>query len=572
MDREQGQFGAASPELRELVRAVCEERLTAQQRDRLEQLLRADEAARMFYVAHVDMSARIQFMFRGQFDALGDALPDGGATWERKAERGNAALPLSVLTSTGQWIASRSLSAWLLLAIVIGGTALVTYVRWEGEDTAPKMAQVVQAAPWVATLDLAVDAEWDGPSPTLTDPRFLAGSELRMKKGLAKLSFSCGAMMLLEGPAVLQFESDLAVVLHSGKMSAEVPEEAIGFTVRTPRANIVDLGTAFGASVDGQGRTEVQVFKGKVDTEVRDPSGQSSRFFQLSEGESLNIGDAKEAVVAFSTNPKAFPRLPALSPAELWNLWRMNRDRVLRDQDLVAYWSFDDKDARDLSANHNDGFPMNSPVYSSEVPPILGGGLCLDVSSGPKFLQVPHSQSLDISDALTVAFWVRGENRQQDWARVISKAGMMNSSGWVIHRACDMNQIRAVVGNQTHRNQSIADIKGVYDNQWHHLVFVFNRGSWQTYLDGAFHSHGTYNHNEGLANKSELIIGAAGEDQMMVGSLDFEGQVDELCIFRRALSADEVRRLCPLGELKIHGRVAHQEQQRAVAVAGGEPR
>lgn len=571
MDRERGQFGAASPELRELVRAVCEETLTARQRDRLEQLLRADEAARMFYVAHVDMSARIQFMFRGQFDAQGDAISEGDGSSKRLA-RGRSAVPLGALGSAGQWIAARSLSAWLLLAIAIGGTALVTYVHREGEDISPKMPRVAQAAPWVATLDLAVDAQWDGPPPTTPNPLFLAGSELRLKKGLAKLSFSCGAIMLLEGPAVLQFESDLVVVLHSGKMSAEVPEQAIGFTVRTPRANIVDLGTAFGASVDEHGRTEVQVFKGKVDTEVRDPSGQSSRFVQLSEGESLNIGDAKEAVVALSTNPKAFPRLPALSPAELWNQWQMNRNRLLSDKDLVAYWSFDEKDARDLSSNHNDASPMNSPVYSSEVPAILGGGFCLDVSAGPKFLQVPHSQSLNINDELTVAFWVRGGNQQQDWARIISKAGMMNSSGWVIHRACDMNQVRAVVGNQTHRNQSVADVKGVYDKQWHHLVFVLNRGSWQTYLDGAFHSHGTYNHNEGLANKSELIIGAAGQDQMMVGSLDFEGQIDELCIFRRALSADEVRRICPLGELKIHGRVAHQEQQRAVALAESDPR
>ena len=558
MDREQGQFGAASPELRELVRAVCEETLTAQQRDHLEQLLRSDEAARLFYIAHVDMTARIQFMFRGQLNSQEQAAAEGQMDAERQARVGRSAVPLSILGGAGTWIATRSFATWLLLAIVLVGGALVTYVRWGNEEIASQPRQKAQTSPWVAALDLAVDVEWDGPAPPIPNPVYLAGSELRMKKGLAKISFSCGAMMLLEGPAVLQFESDLSVVLRSGKMSAEVPEEATGFTVRTPRANIIDLGTAFGASVDDRGRTEVQVFKGKVDTEVRDLSGHASRFYQLSEGESLNIGDAKEAVVALSTNPQAFPRLPALNPEEYWGLWQVYRNRTLQDKDLVAYWSFDDKDARDLSPNHNDGFPMNSPTYTSDVPPLLGGGLCLDVSAGPKFVQVPHSKSLDIGEALTIAFWVRGGNQQQDWARVISKGGMMNCSGWVIHRACDLNQIRMVVGNQTHCNQSIANVSGIYDNTWHHLAIALNRGSWQVYLDGAFHSHGTYNHGQGLANKAELIIGAAGEDQMMVGSLDFEGQIDELCIFRRALSADEIRRICPVGELKIHRRVAQR--------------
>lgn len=558
MDREQGQFGAASPELRELVRAVCEETLTAQQRDRLEQLLRSDEGARMYYLAHVDMTARIQFMFRGQFDSQGQTLSEGDSPRQKQGNKGRTALPLSILGGAGEWIAARSVATWLLLGLIIGGTALVSYVRWNNEEVVAKSQQVVLASPWVATLDLAVDVQWDGPAPPIPNPVYATGSELRMKKGLAKISFTCGAVMLVEGPAVLQFESDLAVVLKSGKVSAEVPDEATGFTVRTPRANIIDLGTAFGASVDQQGRTEVQVFKGKVDTEVRDLSGHASRFYQLNEGESLNIGDAKEAVVALSTNPKAFPRLPALNPDEYWNLWQMYRKRTLQDQDLVAYWSFDDKDARDLSPNHNDGFPMNSPAYTSDVPPMLGGGMCLDVSAGPKFVQVPHSKSLDIGEAMTIAFWVRGSNQQQDWARIISKGGMMNCSGWVIHRACDLNQIRVVVGNQTHCNQSIANVPGVYDNAWHHLAIALNRGSWQVYLDGEFHSHGTYNHDEGLANKAELIIGAAGEDQMMVGSLDFEGQIDELCIFRRALGADEIRRICPLGEFKTHRRVAQQ--------------
>jgi hypothetical protein len=556
MGHKQGKFGAASSELRELVKAVCEETLTPQQRDRLEELLRNDEEARMFYLAHLDMAARMQFMFRGGGNVSEEELVvrTGGSAGVRglfRRFRGRAAVRVIALA--------------LSVLAFVGGAVLV-YDRWVG--TPPAAAGPPSSTPgWVAMLGRTIDVVWDGSAPDLSESLFKSGSQLRLKQGKVELAFACGAMMVVEGPAELEFESDLSVILRNGKVRAEVPEEANGFTVRTPRLNIVDRGTAFGASVSADGRNEVQVFQGKVDTEVRDPAGQPSSFFQLTEGEALNIGIADEAIVALSTNPNAFPRLPPLSPQQRWSLWESYRKRVLQDQDLVAYWSFDNRDGQDLSDNHNDGFPMNTPVYSADVPAALGGGLCLDLAGGPKFLQVSHSQSLEVSDSLTIAFWMRGGNQQQDWARIISKAGMMNSSGWVVHRVCDLNQIRAVVGNQRHRNQSLANVPSVYDDAWHHLAFVLNRGSWQVYLDGAFHAHGTYTHNEGLANNVDLIIGAAGEDQIMRGSLDFEGQIDELCLFRRPLAAEEIRRMCPVGELKLQDQVVQRPQAHQAVVS-----
>ncbi|VAX42650.1 hypothetical protein MNBD_PLANCTO02-1667, partial [hydrothermal vent metagenome] len=51
-----------------------------------------------------------------------------------------------------------------------------------------------------------------------------------------------------------------------GILLAEVTtEKGKGFTVKTPRGNIVDLGTIFGVEVDASGTSSVQVFKGNVD-------------------------------------------------------------------------------------------------------------------------------------------------------------------------------------------------------------------------------------------------------------------------------------------------------------------
>ena len=49
-----------------------------------------------------------------------------------------------------------------------------------------------------------------------------------------------------------------------GRLSAEVPSSAKGFTVITPTGKAIDLGTKFGVDVPLQGEAEIHVFQGEV--------------------------------------------------------------------------------------------------------------------------------------------------------------------------------------------------------------------------------------------------------------------------------------------------------------------
>ena len=59
-----------------------------------------------------------------------------------------------------------------------------------------------------------------------------------------------GASVTLQGPAAYEIAGPMETRLHHGILTARIPESAIGFTVETSAMNVVDLGTAFGVSVN----------------------------------------------------------------------------------------------------------------------------------------------------------------------------------------------------------------------------------------------------------------------------------------------------------------------------------
>ena len=123
-------------------------------------------------------------------------------------------------------------------------------------------AQVVASPPF-ARLVATMDAAWPERA-SLAAGQSLASMPVQLQSGLAEIRFSSGASIVLQGPARCQLESPSSVRLLHGRLSASVPERAIGFSVRTPLANVVDLGTEFAIHSTPAGNTDVHVFRGQV--------------------------------------------------------------------------------------------------------------------------------------------------------------------------------------------------------------------------------------------------------------------------------------------------------------------
>ena len=95
-----------------------------------------------------------------------------------------------------------------------------------------------------------------------------AGSQLRIDRGLLKLRFRSGAQVVIEGPAEIELLSSNAARMTQGRLTARVPESAIGFKILSPQGEIADLGTEFGVSVADDGATKVLVYEGEVEARL----------------------------------------------------------------------------------------------------------------------------------------------------------------------------------------------------------------------------------------------------------------------------------------------------------------
>lgn len=110
---------------------------------------------------------------------------------------------------------------------------------------------------------------------------------LGLRGGLAKLEFANGACVTLEGPALFEVVGPKQTLLHSGVLTAHVPESAIGFRVDTPALEVIDRGTAFGVSVGEDGLTSVSVFEGEVDVSPRATGSEQPTLQRVVEGQAI---------------------------------------------------------------------------------------------------------------------------------------------------------------------------------------------------------------------------------------------------------------------------------------------
>ena len=205
--------------------------------------------------------------------------------------------------------------------------------------------------------------------------------------------------------------------------------------------------------------------------------------------------------------------------------------------DLVGYWSFDDESADDLSGNSNDGV-INGVEFSDDIP--NDSGHSVEIFGGTS-IQVPHSDSLDVNDAMTVAYWIKADNDLQsaNWNGPISKSGGDPRLGWEFQRFDDQSRLDIRVDTDAGENAVRGNVIGTYDDEWVHVAWTLDEGEVISYLDGELMEIGSYPHGDGFSNPDvDLLIGCRGNNWCA-----FDGLIDEFGIWDHVLSEDEIAAL-----------------------------
>ena len=142
----------------------------------------------------------------------------------------------------------------------------------------------------VATLADVIDAQWAVPLRS-GDRLVDRSTEYSLQRGIAKIAMDNGATVVIEAPAQFAFSRDDKMTLHSGRLYAQVPRKARGFTVETPTSSIIDLGTEFGIKIDNDGASSVHLFRGKASL-LPGPKGQTG------DSEMVVAGQARQVDIA----------------------------------------------------------------------------------------------------------------------------------------------------------------------------------------------------------------------------------------------------------------------------------
>ncbi|MEO1524891.1 MAG: FecR domain-containing protein [Planctomycetota bacterium] len=260
--------------IRELASTVMDGTCGEDQRRELNQILRGNDAARDEYLAALDLHAVL--MTDLSVGSSTDTAPVPPVTPKSHSRE----------PSSHRWVrvgAIAALAAGLLLFVSLIGNA-------------------PSESPSFVTIAQLNNAVWQ--SDRFDVGNRFGATTMRLESGLVRLEYDSGVELTLEGPAELTLISAEQAELSGGLLTATVPPGAEGFSVDTPTAKVVDLGTSFGIDLREDGFSNVAVFDGEV--EVAIPDSEEKRL--LTEGESVRIG-RDSAIEDVGFDPEPFGRL-----------------------------------------------------------------------------------------------------------------------------------------------------------------------------------------------------------------------------------------------------------------------
>jgi len=218
----------------------------------------------------------------------------------------------------------------------------------------------------------------------------------------------------------------------------------------------------------------------------------------------------------------------ALSAEEIRTLY--NERAFSLDNGRVLYLPFNEGSGtktRDLSLYQNHGTISGASWVTGKI----GMGLSFDGSNDD--VAISDSNSLDITSQITIAFWMYA-NDTSGWRTPINKAGTFHSE--YLRGAGNKFKwfITFVGGAQTfNSNTNVNDLLGA----WHHIVFTYDGSYMRIYIDGKLDAIRAI--TDILAvNTAILYLGSQNHTDQW-----FSGKLDEVFIFNRALSAEEIRTL-----------------------------
>ncbi len=199
---------------------------------------------------------------------------------------------------------------------------------------------------------------------------------------------------------------------------------------------------------------------------------------------------------------------------------------------LVANWKLDESLGTIVydSAGLRDG-QMYNMESNDHISGVTGNALQFD--GVDEYVEIPRSNALSLSQYYTVAGWIYIEGP--------GKNGLMGFFGknQAYRFFCDNNdpcgfRIQHFDGGGTWNPTARANF--LPWNEWHHIAITFNRPTITVYRDGEVFT--TYSRDYSIDTGVGFYIG-----DIQPNFYSFDGKIDDVRVYNRALTIDEIRKL-----------------------------
>lgn len=271
-------------------------------------------------------------------------------------------------------VVPRWLAAAAVVGLVLSAAILVYTLFMSPHGSTPGGAAVgpapERAVPEAVGVELAesFQARWEGHTP---GPGALESDRpLRLQAGVVRLVLDNQTHVLIEGPARFTPREDNSLAIDHGRLTADVSVAGHGFTVRTPDAEVIDLGTSFGVEVSESLGTITEVLEGEV-VVAPGRGGERANGRTLLAGQAARVEVGGVVVHEAVAHPERFLRQDAFRSLLGENGEQAYEDQVRemwrRDASLLAAASF--------MQSHLAGlYGLSTRVVTTGSPNIDSGG------------------------------------------------------------------------------------------------------------------------------------------------------------------------------------------------------
>ena len=207
---------------------------------------------------------------------------------------------------------------------------------------------------------------------------------------------------------------------------------------------------------------------------------------------------------------------------------------------LVGYWPFNGN-ANDESGNGNHG-TVNGATLTVDRDGNANSAYSFDGVNDNIIIASDEILNVGTSD-FSISIFFRSENLTN--AYLIGKRSYSLGNGYSIF--LQNNALYGQLIDENSASQSPGCNFNTTENQWHHYVVTFDRDNNQlAYMDGIFCDYvGILDESGNIVNETDLFIGffqPPGND-CWTGCYFFNGQLDDIAIYNRALTQEEITAL-----------------------------